>query len=51
MRETTIIGLIVAFIAAVLAFIYVPDPLGWVVGLLILVIIVVVALSGRRGRP
>lgn len=45
-----IIGLAVALIAAVLAFVYLPNPISWIVGLLILVVVVAVALGGRRGR-
>lgn len=37
-------------IVAVLAFMFLPSPLNWVVGLVLLGLAVVVALGGTRGR-
>lgn len=41
------IGLVIALVCAVLAFIYLPAPINWIVGLIILLVVVAIALQGR----
>jgi hypothetical protein len=43
----TWIGLVIALVAAIVAFIYLPTPINWIVGGLILLFVVAIALQGR----
>lgn len=45
-----IIAAAVALIAAVLAFIYIPGPINWIAGLVLLVVAVVIAVNGVPHR-